>query len=391
MLYSIVGILAIFVHLIVNIDIFFNVKGKKKFPGEKYFLFFLLSVIAYHITDGLWGILYDNKLVLATSIDTTVYFLTMAISILFWGIFVNHYLGVKHRVMTYAGIGTFVFQVVLIIINLFYPVLFTISEDCTYKALTLRYLMLTVQILMFLTLSLYTFIYALRGKASIKRRYFTITIFGLLMTIAIIFQVIFPLLPFYSLGYLFGVCVLHSFVVADERSKQDKALKEAKFRVSFDQLTGALSKYAYVDMENAIDRRIGEGDMSNFAVVVFDLNDLKRINDNEGHEKGDEYIISAVKLIKEYFPKNPIYRIGGDEFVVTIMGKSWKKKEIFVDSFNEHIDQNLKNKEMIIISAGMAVYDPKVDNTISQVFSRADALMYERKRYLKGQKNKKGA
>lgn len=39
----------------------------------------------------------------------------------------------------------------------------------------------------------------------------------------------------------------------------------------------------------------------------------------------------------------------------------------------------------------MAVYDPKVDNTISQVFSRADALMYERKRYLKGQKNKKGA
>ncbi|MBQ4255850.1 MAG: hypothetical protein II721_07710, partial [Bacilli bacterium] len=82
MAYSIVGILAILVHFIVNIDIFIK-RGVKKFTAEKEYFFFLMSIIVYHITDGIWGFLYDAKLVTAVWADTMIYFVAMALSILF--------------------------------------------------------------------------------------------------------------------------------------------------------------------------------------------------------------------------------------------------------------------------------------------------------------------
>ena len=88
MAYSIVGILAIAIHLIVNLDVILNLRHKSLFVGERAYFFFLLAVIAYHVTDGVWGFLYDAKNVIAVIIDTDIYFIAMAASILMWSIFV---------------------------------------------------------------------------------------------------------------------------------------------------------------------------------------------------------------------------------------------------------------------------------------------------------------
>ncbi|WP_294428325.1 GGDEF domain-containing protein [uncultured Treponema sp.] len=53
-----------------------------------------------------------------------------------------------------------------------------------------------------------------------------------------------------------------------------------------------------------------------FGVVFADLNGLKQINDNKGHEAGDNLIKSAAQIIKQVFKNYEIYRAGGDEFVV---------------------------------------------------------------------------
>ena len=348
-----------------------------------------MAVISYHITDGFWGFLYDAHLVTAVFIDTTIYFVTMAASILLWGLFIYHYLQQRNRVIVYASISIFVFQIAVVIINLLVPLLFEVTPDCVYSALPFRYVVLLVQILGFLIAAGCAFIGSRHEKGSMKRHHITTGVFSLFMIVAITLQVFFPLLPMYSIGYLLGICALHSLVVEDERKARQSQLDEANFRVSIDSLTGAMTKYAYVDAETKIDSQIDSGELGPMATVVFDLNDLKKINDTKGHQAGDKYIIDSVKLIKECFRNIPVYRVGGDEFAIILTGDDYERKEAMLRAFNEKIDDNVERGNTIVISAGSADYDPERDSTIIQVFTRADREMFVRKRSLKERQAKK--
>ena len=131
--------------------------------------------------------------------------------------------------------------------------------------------------------------------------------------------------------------------------------------------------------------QINDNKMGPFAVVVFDLNELKRTNDTLGHEAGDEYIIQATRIIAKYFPNINIYRVGGDEFTVIIDNENYSKRDAMLEGFNLAMDENVKHNKFGVVSAGMSDYVPGVDTTIIQVFTRADREMYERKHQLKNQ------
>ena len=386
MAYSIVGLLAVFVHLIINVDVFVEFKNKARFHGEKFYAIFLLCVIAYHITDACWGFLYEAKLTTAVYIDTTIYFVAMAASILFWGIFIYHYLGKKdkaNKTILITGVAIFAIQTIVTIVNLFTSVLFSLSSDCVYKAEPARYVMLAVQMLNYLLISIYTFVSALREKESARRRLFTVSLFGLLMTIAVTLQALFPLLPLYSIGFLFGICFLHTFVIRDEMVNRLHELNEAKQRVMIDPLTGTYSKHAYVDAEEKIENAINENAISEFAMVVFDINDLKATNDAYGHKEGDAYIRECTALIQEYFKDVPIYRVGGDEFAAILLGEHFQNREETIRAFDERIEKNLENHNRVLVAVGHADFIPDRDTTILQVFTRADRQMYARKQSLK--------
>ena len=386
MAYSLVGILAIFIYLIINLDVLINIGAKKKFRGEMFYLLFLLGAIAFHITDGFWGILYDAKDVKGVFIDTTIYFVAMAASILFWGLFVFRYLGkksIRAKMILYTGFIIFAFQLVAIVVNFFYPILFSVSSDCVYKAGPARYVTLSAQVLMYLLISFYSMVISIKSKDSSKGRLITIGVFGIFMTVAIMLQVFLPLMPMYSLGYLFGICLLHTFVIREEMIQQEIELNEAKIKVLTDPLTGVYSKHAYIDEEDKIETEIDNKTLTDLAVVVFDLNDLKIINDSFGHEAGDNYLIDSTKLIKSYFKEVPLYRVGGDEFALFLRGEAFAKREEYLSEFNKHIDENVMNKDRIIIASGMAVYDKEIDTSIMQVYTRADRDMYQRKQQIK--------
>jgi diguanylate cyclase (GGDEF)-like protein len=53
-------------------------------------------------------------------------------------------------------------------------------------------------------------------------------------------------------------------------------------------------------------------------MLIFDLDNLKKINDNEGHPAGDKYICSFVEFVNEFFPNDKKFRLGGDEFLIPI-------------------------------------------------------------------------
>lgn len=163
---------------------------------------------------------------------------------------------------------------------------------------------------------------------------------------------------------------------------QEKELGSARNMAYTDPLTGVKSKHAYLATEKDINERISDGSLREFAVIVCDLNGLKAINDTLGHEEGDNYIKNACALICGQFSHSPVFRIGGDEFVVLLEHSDFEGRDALLSDFEAQIENNQRSGS-VVVSTGMDEFDPEHDSSFSDVFERADKKMYERKRYLK--------
>ena len=169
------------------------------------------------------------------------------------------------------------------------------------------------------------------------------------------------------------------------RKWEKKAVEErdhAHTVAYMDPLTGVKSKHAFTLQEGVMDSKVREGEAGEFGLIVCDVNGLKRINDTLGHKAGDEYIRSACKMLCEFFKRSPVYRIGGDEFVVLLQGQDYDSRNEILGDINSKIEENL-GSDKVVASLGLAEYDSEHDKSFHEVFQRADKLMYERKMQLK--------
>ena len=131
-----------------------------------------------------------------------------------------------------------------------------------------------------------------------------------------------------------------------------------------------------------MNQRIKKSSVSEFAIVIFDLNYLKVINDTKGHQAGDQYIKDGCSIICNSFKHSPVYRIGGDEFVAVLEGTDFAEREELLDKFEKKMSSN-SMKGAVTIAAGCAVYDPENDRNVRAVFERADQIMYDCKKNMK--------
>jgi diguanylate cyclase (GGDEF)-like protein len=125
------------------------------------------------------------------------------------------------------------------------------------------------------------------------------------------------------------------------------------------------------------------GNKPEFAVCIFDCNELKAVNDQNGHDKGDIYIKATCALICEVFDHSPVFRIGGDEFAVVLQNADYEKREELLQRFDEtELEWRTEadvSWEQVDVARGMAIYDPETDESVNDVVRRADKLMYEDK------------
>ncbi len=149
-----------------------------------------------------------------------------------------------------------------------------------------------------------------------------------------------------------------------------------------DPLTGVKSKLAYAETERMLNEDIGKGEAVDFAIAVLDVNGLKHINDTLGHQAGDEYIQKASRMICMYFPHSPVYRTGGDEFVVFLQNHDYDERQEILDMFRKEAEAHIASGD-VVVSVGCSDFQRGKDDTMRSVFERADALMYEHKKYLK--------
>jgi len=153
-------------------------------------------------------------------------------------------------------------------------------------------------------------------------------------------------------------------------------------------------KLAYTDLlsgyENrmAFEHKLREcGDMAeegkNVTLVIFDVNNLKTINDSEGHEAGDKYLKNTADMIYENLKgRGPLYRIGGDEYAVIFADRSEREIEDVLDSLRNEKRMAYK-KQPFSCAFGAATFDKSIDNSLRDVFKRADEAMYEHKKQMK--------
>ncbi len=120
-----------------------------------------------------------------------------------------------------------------------------------------------------------------------------------------------------------------------------------------------------------------------FALVVCDVTDLKKINASFGHQAGDRFLRQARTIICRVFKNSPVFRVGGDEFAVLMQGQDYDNAEEQVAALEEINRRNADAGE-ITIACGLARYDR--DRSVAAVFERADALMYANKRQMKGER-----
>lgn len=166
----------------------------------------------------------------------------------------------------------------------------------------------------------------------------------------------------------------------DRLEAEQETSRTFRNMASTDSLTGVRNKHAYSEYETALNQQIQTGQIEKLAVVVGDINGLKRVNDTQGHTAGDQLIKDACALICEYFTHGSVFRVGGDEFVVVLQGKGYDTMNAVMDELNQKIEENIANGA-VVISIGCAVLTQK-DQLLRDVFDRADQMMYERKKAL---------
>ncbi len=149
-----------------------------------------------------------------------------------------------------------------------------------------------------------------------------------------------------------------------------------------DGLTGVKSKQAYLEMEKALDEKMSLGELSSLAIVVCDVNGLKKINDTLGHKAGDEYIRQACAMICDIFSHSPVYRVGGDEFVALLTGRDYDNRAALMHELHKRSSDHIATQEAIV-SGGMAEYVANQSRCIRELFELADANMYKEKMLLK--------
>ena len=200
--------------------------------------------------------------------------------------------------------------------------------------------------------------------------------FGLIMSVVAVILLIIVLL------------LLNSIRVAKKVHEKEDEVKDLNERVFVDSLTSVRNKGAYLDHIKSLQELVDAGELTELAVGIFDCNDLKKINDRYGHDKGDIYIKNACQLICEIYVHSPVFRVGGDEFAVVLEGDASSNTDELFEAFKKRqaeLNRDCDSEwEEIHIASGFAVYDSKLDRSVDDTARRADKIMYENKRKEKG-------
>jgi diguanylate cyclase (GGDEF)-like protein len=183
----------------------------------------------------------------------------------------------------------------------------------------------------------------------------------------------------------FGMVVLATDRITGELAEKNRQLAAATEELAHaartDALTGLLNRRAFDEL---LHEQAGKPFAGSLAVL--DLNDLKPLNDRHGHVAGDVALQLVARALRVHFRvTDPLFRTGGDEFVVVMVGCS----PADLTARMARIDESLRGQRLpgvptpldLVVAWGVAGFDSAA--LLNTAFHAADEAMYLRKRSLK--------
>ncbi len=170
-----------------------------------------------------------------------------------------------------------------------------------------------------------------------------------------------------------------------ESEDKDRRIEEISKMTFVDGLTGVYNKSAFMNDEAIYNEDIRNG-LDKIAVVMMDINNLKSVNDNLGHEAGDKYIKECISIICNIFAHSPVYRLGGDEFAVVLKGQDYASRLDLYSKASSTFRRSSENKDVPIqerYSASIGIAEYNEGDSFGGIVKRADKMMYENKKELK--------
>jgi diguanylate cyclase (GGDEF)-like protein len=172
-------------------------------------------------------------------------------------------------------------------------------------------------------------------------------------------------------------------MAATQRHLRERAEQLQKTAVH-DALTGTLTRQAFAgEFETAVAHAAHFGQP--VALVMFDLDHFKQVNDTLGHAAGDSALKLVTGIVREKLTSNDLFgRFGGDEFLIGLIGNggpdAMRVAEEIRASLARHVQEGRAPTRQLGISLGVAVADPESGYDVDLLFHRADAALYAAKR-----------
>ena len=192
---------------------------------------------------------------------------------------------------------------------------------------------------------------------------------------------------FFRLGMMLFVFILgvHEIYALMFYRKYETEAEEMSKLAFTDALTGMQNRMAFTSHEDTVMTR-SRGEC---IVIQFDINNLKKVNDNYGHKEGDRHIKAAADIIAGSFGHvGNCYRTGGDEFIVVVEDlKDKEDLELAKEKFNrliEEYNREQKPRVKLEIAYGIQEFDLS-SSDVEGALRLADGKMYSMKKQMKGQ------
>lgn len=150
-----------------------------------------------------------------------------------------------------------------------------------------------------------------------------------------------------------------------------------------DALTKGKNRAAY---EKELDRLLSQSNHESFRLILVDINELKYINDNYGHNEGDVSIIACYDcLIVAFGEMGSCYRLGGDEFACLLTDTDTKRYDEALEHFKKLIKEMDERFEFPFhVAIGQRIYDRKnQEEKFGDFFHHVDGMMYDMKKKMK--------
>lgn len=218
----------------------------------------------------------------------------------------------------------------------------------------------------------------------------------LTITFSLLFILLSTLISWYisrKLQHHFNSLKMHLALKSDELSKLNISLEEKISErtqelndaykkmeqiATIDTLTGINNRYSFLNaFESEMKKYLSTH--TNFTLLMIDIDHFKQINDNHGHDVGDQTLITMTQIVQECLRSNDLFgRMGGEEFMILLPHTPLTSAEEIAKRIQKSINEyNFDIIQHVTVSIGVVEY--REGESDIEMFKRADIALYEAK------------